>query len=141
MSLENLASGMSTSIVDDVKDPQTVTTTLTTPDTPGTPFKMGSIDMRMVELGPDPSTTKEGNSDISPVVSPELERKYRLRGYLQFLANCWTLFLAGWNDGTTGPLLPRIREVYDVCLRSIYFFSLNFVNIVMMGSFLTLWSL
>ncbi|KAK1223948.1 hypothetical protein PQX77_013169 [Marasmius sp. AFHP31] len=26
----------------------------------------------------------------------------------------WTMFLAGWNDGTTGPLLPRIQEVYHV---------------------------
>ncbi|THU92825.1 MFS general substrate transporter [Dendrothele bispora CBS 962.96] len=26
----------------------------------------------------------------------------------------WLMFLAGWNDGSTGPLLPRIQEVYDV---------------------------
>ena len=29
---------------------------------------------------------------------------------------CWSLFLAGWNDGSTGPLLPRIQTVYHVCL-------------------------
>ncbi|KAF8903921.1 MFS general substrate transporter [Gymnopilus junonius] len=33
---------------------------------------------------------------------------------IQFLSLCWTLFLAGWNDGTTGPLLPRIQDVYHV---------------------------
>jgi hypothetical protein len=24
------------------------------------------------------------------------------------------LFFLGWSDGTTGPLLPRLREVYGV---------------------------
>jgi hypothetical protein len=31
-----------------------------------------------------------------------------------FATMCGVLFLAGWNDGTTGPLLPRIQEVYHV---------------------------
>jgi hypothetical protein len=31
-----------------------------------------------------------------------------------FATMCGSLFLAGWNDGTTGPLLPRIQEVYHV---------------------------
>jgi len=34
---------------------------------------------------------------------------------VQYLSLCFTLFLAGWNDGTIGPLLPRIQEVYNVC--------------------------
>ena len=34
-----------------------------------------------------------------------------------FATMCGTLFLAGWNDGTTGPLLPRIQEVYHVCYK------------------------
>jgi hypothetical protein len=29
-------------------------------------------------------------------------------------AMCFSLFLAGWNDGAIGPLLPRIQEVYGV---------------------------
>ncbi|KZP18121.1 MFS general substrate transporter [Athelia psychrophila] len=33
---------------------------------------------------------------------------------VQFASLCFSLFLAGWNDGTTGPLLPRIQEVYHV---------------------------
>lgn len=37
---------------------------------------------------------------------------------IQFATLCWSIFLAGWNDGTTGPLLPRIQEVYHVCLDS-----------------------
>lgn len=33
---------------------------------------------------------------------------------VQFLALCWSLFLMGWTDGSTGPLLPRIQESYKV---------------------------
>nr|VWO96590.1 Major facilitator superfamily transporter [Ganoderma boninense] len=40
--------------------------------------------------------------------TPAMRRKARI----QFITLCWTLFLAGWNDGTTGPLLPRIQIVY-----------------------------
>ena len=32
----------------------------------------------------------------------------------QFLALCWSLFMIGWTDGSTGPLLPRIQKFYDV---------------------------
>ncbi|PIL23359.1 MFS general substrate transporter [Ganoderma sinense ZZ0214-1] len=42
--------------------------------------------------------------------TPAMRRKARI----QFITLCWTLFLAGWNDGTTGPLLPRIQTVYHV---------------------------
>ncbi|KAL1727127.1 major facilitator superfamily domain-containing protein [Schizophyllum commune] len=35
-------------------------------------------------------------------------------GYLQLFAVFWSMILLGWNDGTTGPLLPRIQTVYDV---------------------------
>jgi len=45
-----------------------------------------------------------------------IDGKARRRANIQFAAMCFTLFLAGWNDGTTGPLLPRIQEVYHVCL-------------------------
>ncbi|KAF8556039.1 MFS general substrate transporter [Imleria badia] len=38
----------------------------------------------------------------------------RLRARIQFATLCWTLYLSGWNDGTTGPLLPRIQKVYNV---------------------------
>ena len=41
-------------------------------------------------------------------------RKQVLTGHVQFAACCVPLFLAGWNDGTLGPLLPRIQSVYHV---------------------------
>lgn len=42
--------------------------------------------------------------------------------HLQFAACCSSLLLAGWNDGSTGPLLPRIQSHYHVrpLLNSVY---------------------
>ncbi|KAJ7778299.1 MFS general substrate transporter [Mycena metata] len=37
-----------------------------------------------------------------------------LRARLQLGAIYWSMFLAGWNDGTSGPLIPRMQRVYDV---------------------------
>ncbi|PVF93671.1 MFS general substrate transporter [Serendipita vermifera] len=54
-------------------------------------------------------------------------------------AMCVALFLAGWNDGTLGPLLPRVQEVYDVnfAIVSLLFISscIGFVA----GSILNIW--
>ncbi|KAF8966620.1 MFS general substrate transporter [Flammula alnicola] len=33
---------------------------------------------------------------------------------IQFLALCWCIWLMGWNDGTIGPMLPRIQTQYRV---------------------------
>jgi hypothetical protein len=41
-------------------------------------------------------------------------KRQRLLAKVQFATVCFTMYLAGWNDGTTGPLLPRIQEVYHV---------------------------
>lgn len=41
-------------------------------------------------------------------------RKQITTGRIQFLALCFCLFLAGWNDGSTGPLLLRIQDAYHV---------------------------
>ena len=32
----------------------------------------------------------------------------------QFLALCLSMFVIGWTDGSTGPLLPRIQIFYSV---------------------------
>ncbi|KAI0316668.1 MFS general substrate transporter [Amylostereum chailletii] len=34
--------------------------------------------------------------------------------HLHVAVLCWTMVLIGWTDGTTGPLLPRIQDVYNV---------------------------
>ena len=65
-----------------------------------------SADVRVVE-GP-------ASEDQSSGLPSPNAKGMRTIAYVQFAALCWTLFLAGWNDGSTGPLLPRFRSVYDV---------------------------
>ncbi|KAI0631197.1 MFS general substrate transporter [Trametes polyzona] len=38
----------------------------------------------------------------------------RRKSQIQFATLCWSIYVAGWNDGTLGPLLPRLQEVYHV---------------------------
>ena len=40
--------------------------------------------------------------------------RHELRTNIHFTTLCFCLFLVGWNDGTVGPLLPRIQGVYHV---------------------------
>ncbi|KAK0489430.1 MFS general substrate transporter [Armillaria novae-zelandiae] len=41
-------------------------------------------------------------------------KSYRRQANLQFAAVCWSFFLGGWNDATTGPLIPVIQETYHI---------------------------
>ncbi|KAI9065305.1 MFS general substrate transporter [Trametes sanguinea] len=47
-------------------------------------------------------------------VEPEITPAMRRKGWIQFATLCWSIFVAGWNDGTVGPLLPRLQSVYNV---------------------------
>ncbi|KZT03772.1 MFS general substrate transporter [Laetiporus sulphureus 93-53] len=55
------------------------------------------------------SNTAGSSSETTPTT-----RIDRRKLNIHFAAMCFSLFLAGWNDGTTGPLLPRIQKVYHV---------------------------
>ena len=65
----------------------------------------------------------EGSADTMSAISyapasnliPRLSKLQKRNSMTQFLALCWCLFLGGWNDGSTGPLLPRMQEDYRVC--------------------------
>lgn len=41
-------------------------------------------------------------------------KKQARLAFFQFLTFCWALFMIGWTDGTTGPLIPTITKFYDV---------------------------
>lgn len=60
----------------------------------------------------------EGQSSAAPnpPISPAQRAKYRLNSRIQFAALCYSFFLEGWNDGSTGPLLPRIQRNYGVSM-------------------------
>ena len=61
-------------------------------------------------------------SELDPLVQrdekgPGPTKKEARMARAQFLALCWALFVIGWTDGSTGPLLPRIQIFYDVSWR------------------------
>jgi len=64
----------------------------------------------------DKSVEDEKSQTVEETAEKEkpLTKSQKILARLQFLSLCWTLFVAGWNDGTIGPLLPRIQEVYHV---------------------------
>ncbi|KAK0482205.1 MFS general substrate transporter [Armillaria novae-zelandiae] len=81
------------------------------------------------------------NANLDTKLEADLPQEATPKDYIvhvQFAALCWSMFLAGWNDGTTGPLLPRIQEVYNVnytvvsllfILACVGFLSGAFINI------------
>ena len=60
---------------------------------------------------------QHGRSELDPLLGNEskvLTKQEARSARAQFLALCWALFVIGWFDGSTGPLLPRIQKFYDV---------------------------
>lgn len=58
----------------------------------------------------------DGSPEMEEQGRPSEKQSSRYRWYarLHFAAICWCFFLQGWNDGTAGPLLPRMQSVYHV---------------------------
>ncbi|OJT07476.1 Bypass of stop codon protein 6 [Trametes pubescens] len=48
------------------------------------------------------------------VQDPTLAAVHRRKSLVHFVALCGSLFVNGWNDATTGPMLPRIQEKYNI---------------------------
>ncbi|KAH7910276.1 MFS general substrate transporter [Hygrophoropsis aurantiaca] len=63
-----------------------------------------------IEMSPISPMDSQSNSQSDV---PETAPHY-LRAHIQLGALCFFLYLEGWNDGTNGPLLPRIQKVYHV---------------------------
>ncbi len=83
-----------------------------------------------VEIGPSitpsaaisiRSAPREDETDsTAPVtISSQQRKQQRISGALHFFALSFSFFLQGWNDGSTGPLLPTIQRHYNVCTRAI----------------------
>lgn len=64
----------------------------------------------------DDQTAKEESSiDVAHETSDfRLTPSERRTEWIQVITLCYALFVAGWNDGTTGPLLPTYQRVYSV---------------------------
>lgn len=61
----------------------------------------------------EPSLAYEQDEETRP--SAAQRAKFKKYSRIHMAALCWCFYLEGWNDGTTGPLLPRIQEFYNVC--------------------------
>ena len=69
----------------------------------------------------DVESTNHGHSlaqsELDPLIAKDVKaptKQEARTARAQFLSLCWALFVLGWNDGSIGPLLPRIQEFYDV---------------------------
>jgi hypothetical protein len=64
----------------------------------------------------DVGALEQNNGSSS--VQEDIDTKARkTKAHAQFFSLCLAMFLAGWNDGSNGPLIPKIQSVYHVrCL-------------------------
>ncbi|KAG6837145.1 hypothetical protein H0H93_014050 [Arthromyces matolae] len=83
---------------------------------------MSEVTIQLTERR-DASRKQTGDAGILQAAigtrAPNAERPVKTKeqiakGRMQFISCCVPLFLAGWNDGSLGPLLPRIQSVYDI---------------------------
>lgn len=72
-----------------------------------------NIELREVHV-PNPNIHSNTNTKSEVVEGPGEDKRKRIRGRVHYVTLCWFMFLADWNDGTTGPLIPRMQTVYDV---------------------------
>jgi len=75
------------------------------------------IELSEVNARPTPPEEEKRSVANVDVDVSKTSKHPTLRARIQFLSLCWTLFLIGWSDASTGPLLPRLQSNYDVpCL-------------------------
>ncbi|KAI0760128.1 MFS general substrate transporter [Fomes fomentarius] len=55
--------------------------------------------------------SNEGNETTADAGRTTEQRRKSL---IHFAALCWCLLVNGWNDATTGPMIPRVQERYGV---------------------------
>jgi len=80
-------------------------------------------DVRMRSNAPLPSDGTRSGTGISSEILVDSATKKRMRRneLVHMGALCWMMFLVGWNDGTIGPMLPRIQDVYGVRTSSTFY--------------------
>jgi hypothetical protein len=52
--------------------------------------------------------------DDRPAPSAAERAIHRRKAAVQYAAACFALFMSGWNDGSTGPLMPTVQAFYHV---------------------------
>jgi hypothetical protein len=70
-----------------------------------------SENIELAEVKTEPQSRDNKEVQVS---SSETSKSFTFRARIQFFSLCWSLFLLGWSDSSTGPLLPRIQSYYHV---------------------------
>ena len=87
-----------------------------------------------VEIAPSfpnsltPSMRSEEAGSESALAPPAQTAEQKRKVLVNFATVCLCAFFTGWNDGTTGPLLPRIQEFYHVSLSLTQFFRRDIID-------------
>ncbi|KAF7291768.1 MFS domain-containing protein [Mycena chlorophos] len=72
--------------------------------------KLSAAAPATVSSPPGPTQSRNPNS----FAVPRRTRKQEIEGNVQVLVLSLVALVNGWNDGTLGPLIPRIQEVYHL---------------------------
>ena len=64
-----------------------------------------------------PLNVADSEASEASHITASQARTHRWKSNLHFAALCYSYFLEGWNDGSLGPLLPRIQQYYNVSSR------------------------
>ncbi|KAF9013471.1 major facilitator superfamily domain-containing protein [Cyathus striatus] len=56
----------------------------------------------------------EAPSSVDGAANLQQERKWKRNATIQLCALCFTFYLEGWNDASTGPLLPVVQRDYHI---------------------------
>lgn len=107
---------------DDVEEPTvTVMSAENTPVTSGQTTPTGMLtpkeEPEVYELPIIPAgnfTAPPGMESSSTLA--ESTRKQRNTELMSFCALLWLIFVEGWNDGTSGPMIPAMQKHYNVSL-------------------------
>ena len=70
-------------------------------------------------------------SELDPLIQPDVKVPSKEEANVaraQFLALCWTMFVMGWTNSSTGPLLPRIQFFYEVSWHTSIRYSFDFLS-------------
>ncbi|PIL23352.1 MFS general substrate transporter [Ganoderma sinense ZZ0214-1] len=75
--------------------------------------------------------------ESGPVSEAALEPTSRMKydALFQFMTLCFSIFVPGFNDGTLGPLLPRIQAVYHVGYTTVSLIFLISCLVIVVASF------
>lgn len=74
----------------------------------------GGISMHSRSVASAAALSVDGLPSEPPIVSTEERALQKRKGMLHFFAICWMVFVMGWSDGTTGPMIPRLQAHYHV---------------------------